>query len=56
MTSLGVPEGRKRPIEGRGANLRKIDNFLPSRLDLILFFRNLDWSFGIKGKERLKVA
>jgi hypothetical protein len=41
MTSLGVPEGRKRPIERRGANLRKIDNFLPSRLRLGIVFQKL---------------
>jgi hypothetical protein len=39
MSSLGVPEGRKRPVEGRHARLRKIDNFLPSRLGLDIVFQ-----------------
>jgi hypothetical protein len=41
MTSLGVPERRKRPIERRDANSRKTHNFLPSRLGLGIVFQKL---------------
>jgi hypothetical protein len=49
MRSFGVPEGqRKRPVKGPDAALRKIDNFLPSRLALGIVFQNADqpgWHF-----------